>query len=353
LNNLKNQEYRNNEEALYNLIDYIMANGREVGPRGLRTKEAKTPLCFTVMNPTERVMSFRHIGCSPLYQYVEGLWMLLGEENPARLLEYSKFPSRFINEETGNLDGAYGMRMRHVGPLQRTSVADEHIDQLQQAYIRLVNDPESRRATIILSNPLFDWNNSSLDIPCTQTMLFTIRDGALNMTATMRSMDLIRGFPNDLAEFQWFQEIMAGWLNIPVGTYTHFINSLHIYDTEWKFAKETLEYEKEYRLYNCVKPLYCRMDYGHFTELLGILGRLECDIIANPQAVEQEVKNTTSLRSQILQQSPEFYQRLVRVLIANRYHKIGWIDDAQRLVSHAKTDLEYYYSQRWHSAEEE
>ena len=354
---LGNVEYKNNEDALVQLIKYILDTGREVGPRGLKTLEAKTPLCFTIKNPLERVLSFKHIGCNPVYPYIEGLWMLLGEENPARLLDYSKFPSRFINTDTGNLDGAYGMRMRKVGPVQRDEgMEDEgckYVDQMQIAYLRLLKDRDSRRSTIILSNPMFDWNDNALDIPCTQTMIFTIRNGALNMSVTMRSMDLIRGFPNDVAEFQWFQEIIAGWLNIPVGTYTHFINSLHIYQTEWKFAKEVLQYENDYRLYDHVTPIDCRMSYGEFNQLLDILGTMERDIVANPQAIEKELKDNSSFRMSIVSSAPKFYTKLLNVILANRYFKIGWLDDAKYLVKDASTDLEWYYSQRWNAHADE
>jgi thymidylate synthase len=50
------------------------------------------------------------------------------------------------------------------------------------------------------------------------------------MHTTMRSQDLWLGFCYDLFTATLLQELLAGWLEVPVGEYHHHVDSLHLYD---------------------------------------------------------------------------------------------------------------------------
>jgi len=48
----------------------------------------------------------------------------------------------------------------------------------------------------------------------------------------MRSNDLWYGFCNDQYCFSMMQQMVADRLNLPVGTYYHFANNLHLYNNK-------------------------------------------------------------------------------------------------------------------------
>ena len=105
----------------------------------------------------------------------------------------------------------------------------------------LTRDKDSRRALVSIFNShqhLFSDNN---DVPCTATLGFRIRDGALNMTVHMRSQDAIYGLGNDLPFFNLCWEIVAIALNIPQGRYHHFVESFHVYERHFNMLN-TIKY---------------------------------------------------------------------------------------------------------------
>jgi thymidylate synthase len=340
----------NNEKVLLELADSILNGGGKISPRGLESRE-RLGVMLAVSSIRHRSIGYRSIGCNPIFPYIEGLWILLGEENPERLLDYSLYPSRFINENISpnlgeafkRLDGAYGPRIRHAGPVQRSPFGgNPTVDQLEIVYRRLRDDPDTRRAVITISNPILDWNDRSLDIPCTQTFQFLIRHNKLYMMTTMRSQDLIKGFPNDLTEFQWFQEILAGWLNIEVGPYAHFVGSLHIYETEYKATLDMLKDENSFSMYSGIIPLDARVNKLEFKGILNTL-----DLIERKSVTDAPTALSIYHGLDHVSRWPEFYQRLAKVIIAVNLTKQGEIKLAKRLVSNKKTELEYYYWNRW------
>jgi thymidylate synthase len=63
--------------------------------------------------------------------------------------------------------------------------------------------------------------------------MLKVRNAALEWTQVMRSNDIFRGLPYNFVQFTTMQEIMAGWLNLKVGSYNHFSDSLHIYERDF------------------------------------------------------------------------------------------------------------------------
>lgn len=52
------------------------------------------------------------------------------------------------------------------------------------------------------------------------------------MKVMMRSNDVVLGFTNDLFTFTMFQEYVSSQTGIPLGTYSHFASSFHIYERD-------------------------------------------------------------------------------------------------------------------------
>ncbi len=85
----------------------------------------------------------------------------------------------------------------------------------------------SRRATIAIKKNDFD--NTIIDPPCMQLMMFNIRDEKLHMTVVFRSNDAVRAHYMNAFALIRFQEMIADRLKVEVGSYTHIAESFHAY----------------------------------------------------------------------------------------------------------------------------
>ncbi|MNV75159.1 thymidylate synthase [compost metagenome] len=56
-----------------------------------------------------------------------------------------------------------------------------------------------------------------------------IRNEKLHLYTCMRSNDAYKGLPHDVFSFTMLQELAARKLEIPIGEYSHYVTSLHIY----------------------------------------------------------------------------------------------------------------------------
>lgn len=97
----------------------------------------------------------------------------------------------------------------------------------------LTRDTQSRRAVISIRDNDIDENMD--DCPCMQHMHFLIRDCKLDLKVLFRSNDLCRAFFFNSFALIRLQEIIAENLNLPVGTYTHTANSMHVYPVSYEF----------------------------------------------------------------------------------------------------------------------
>jgi len=333
---------RNSAELWFEAIDLVLDIGKSIG----NTKRLSQPIGFSIFKPRERLISFSHGGSNPIYPYIEAMWILAGYEEPDMVMHYNRFPMQFVNEHTRVLDGAYGPRL--VGDDKKDTVDEmKYPNQLMTCAERLRENSDSRRAVCTISNPAVDWDNASLDIPCTMTYQFLVRDGKLDMITNMRSNDLIKGFPNDTMEFQWIQEIMAGLVGCDLGTYYHIVGSLHIYDSDINIAKEIMKYDQNRpNLYKTVKPLDARLDVPTYNKAFKVLLRFERKY---REKTDEQVND--KYRELILGQASnaygEFYSRLLRCIMAYNLNKAGYLEEAYNLISDGKTDIEYILKNRW------
>lgn len=100
----------------------------------------------------------------------------------------------------------------------------------------LVADKDTRQALLRFSLPEHQWVGNR-DQTCTLHGLFLIREDKLHLTINMRSNDLTLGLVYDLP---WFislmyrmrEELLETYPDLQIGTYTHQVASLHIYDRD-------------------------------------------------------------------------------------------------------------------------
>jgi thymidylate synthase len=137
---------------------------------------------------------------------------------------------RYRNESADGvtLDGAYGPRL--FGDER-----DGH-NQMEQVVRVLAQKPGSRRAVLqVFSGSDIARTPRQVDVPCTCTLQFLLRNGALHLVVYMRSSDVVYGLVHDTFAFTMLQEYMANRLsaaagrNVALGKYVHIAGSLHYY----------------------------------------------------------------------------------------------------------------------------
>jgi thymidylate synthase len=102
-------------------------------------------------------------------------------------------------------------------------------------------DASSRRAVLNLSEPDYVLDPALRDVACASTLQFLIRDGRLHAVVNMRSNDAVWGLPYDIFLFSMLQELLASDLGLPLGSYFHFVGSLHLYERHFDLARRVLE----------------------------------------------------------------------------------------------------------------
>lgn len=178
---------------------------------------------ISIEDPKQKWIYNRIPPMSLAFALAELIWIMNGE-NDAKVIN---FWNPVLKKYAGNdaaYYGAYGKRIR----------SQFGFDQLEKAYQALQNVPESRQVVIQIYDtrtdfPIENGKPRAEDIPCNICSLLKVRNNKLEWTQIMRSNDVLLGLPYNFIQFTGLQEIMAGWLEIQVGTYNHYSDSLHLY----------------------------------------------------------------------------------------------------------------------------
>lgn len=160
------------------------------------------------------------------YALAELVWIMNGENRS----DVINFWNPKLKKFAGNgsfYHGAYGKRIRsHYG-----------FDQLEKTFYALQNVPESRQVVIQIYDtkedfPIENGQPRDEDIPCNICSMLKVRQGKLEWSQIMRSNDVLFGMPYDFIQFTSMQEILAGWLDLDIGSYSHYSDSLHLYQRD-------------------------------------------------------------------------------------------------------------------------
>jgi thymidylate synthase len=203
-------------------------NGQEVGPRGQLTRE----VCdyAIVLNMADSPLtSFKARNLNLKYAKQEFLWYLRADKFDRSIEKYATMWQK-IRQPDGSYFSNYG---QYIFPRQYQYVLE-----------CLTKDVNSRRASIVLLKPdhLFHDNK---DVVCTYAINFRIRNGQLDMTVMMRSNDIIFGMTNDVFCFSMLYRMvlkaLSKEISCAVGTYTHFVNSLHVYERHFPMIEQLVK----------------------------------------------------------------------------------------------------------------
>lgn len=222
-------KYANASHALVSLASEIMSRGDLVEVRGQLTRELRHH-SFSLSNPLDRSVVVNGRRNNIFATIAESMWVIAGRNDLAFLKAYVPRAVQFSDDSVSWRAG-YGPRLRSW----------KGIDQIAAVRDLLLADSTSRRAVISLWDPTVDFLPSK-DIPCTNWLSFTLRDGLLEMAVAIRSNDLIWGF-SGINSFEWslLQEMLAFWLDASVGQIHFFASSLHIYERHFQRIDNIVE----------------------------------------------------------------------------------------------------------------
>jgi len=211
-------------------IGDIVALGKEVKPRDLTCLELTNhqfvaPMTHPIITLINRKLSYR-------FMAAEAAWMLSGDNRVSSISKYCKAIYKFSDDGIFFF-GAYGPKI---------------IDQISYAADCLRNDIHSRQAVINIwrENP-----RPSKDVPCTLSLQFLIRDGAIHTIATMRSQDVWLGLPYDFFNFTAVTSAVALMLREAyypkLGKLSINAGSRHLYCTNLEAARSMFKDPDERR----------------------------------------------------------------------------------------------------------
>jgi len=102
----------------------------------------------------------------------------------------------------------------------------DHIDKVIE---ELQIHPHSRQLYLPVWGSIDETRRGERRVPCSLGYWLRQRDGKLNLTYMMRSCDLFTHYANDVALATMLLHHVANETEYEVGTFTHFIGSLHVY----------------------------------------------------------------------------------------------------------------------------
>ena len=200
--------------------------GRHVESRGTKQKEVLFFNCV-ITDPSALSIEVPARKFKPDYAIAEWCWYLSRSPKVKNMANIWLQ----IQDDNGECESNYGCYLFR--------------GQWQWVQEELLNDKDSRRATIVINQPYHKGKNKK-DYPCTQYLHFFIRNNKLHLGVNMRSNDAIFGFCNDVFTFCMFQQLMLNDLNsklehkIELGDYHHNAGSFHIYEHHYPMMKKIL-----------------------------------------------------------------------------------------------------------------
>lgn len=219
-------------QALEAATNYVLNQGSEISPRGMKTYEVLNAN-LEIKKPWHIPLMLENRELRQSIGAMEALQLTGQISVPELMVDTSKVFKNFLDD--GIFHGAYGPRI---------------YGNLAKIVHQLKKDDSSRQAILTIYNSDKDLFVESRDIPCTLTLQYFIRENKLFARTSMRSNDLYLGMPYDFVQFIALQGAIARALDIEMGTYSHTVGSLHIYEQhlrEAEFIKATRIAEMPYK----------------------------------------------------------------------------------------------------------
>jgi len=171
------------------------------------------------------------MGVNDLLDYVNGVKqgiMKSDQFNP----EEDSYTNRLISYQD-----SYGDGPREENNHRNSEIG---INQIEYVIEELKRAGYSKKAQAILWNPKIDPGRNK-DSPDLIRLWFRIVEDHLNMNLYMCSNDLFKANFSNMLAFYSVQQYIADKLDIPIGSYCHIVDSLHINGAYYEEVKTTLK----------------------------------------------------------------------------------------------------------------
>lgn len=225
------EAFRSLDELQRWAFEHLLAQGSQVSPRGLSTVEL-SPVELSLVNPRRRLLTSGARKWNLPLAVGEFCWHVSASNELSFIRYYSSRWSEFTDDELTIRGSCYGYRL-----FQSQGSAPS---QWKVAQSLLKRDPMSRRAVLLMAQPLSMDDMEAKDVACSSSLQFLVRNGRVDAILHMRSNDAYWGLPYDVFFFTMLQELFATELGLELGTYHHSVGSLHLYSRHVESARKVL-----------------------------------------------------------------------------------------------------------------
>jgi len=236
-------------EVYREALDMLVNNASyESSPRGLKVKECLN-VQLVIEDPYQNLFENSFRGIPQRYLKDELLLYFSGRNDAAGFVKASKFWDK-IKTNDAKINSAYGNLIFSIKDAIFENIEEckwHTMSQWDWAKYSLVNDSDTRQAIIHFNRTDHQYTTNK-DFVCTMYGIFHIRENKLHFSIFMRSQDIRKGTQFDIPFFTLLQQEMLQSLkmypkyeNLEMGTYTHFLNSLHIYEPDFEIAENMLK----------------------------------------------------------------------------------------------------------------
>lgn len=257
----------NLNEAFVALCKALVHEGIEVTRRGFKCREIPSAVLVEITNPVDRYVRIPERKWNKTLGWVESLWLARGDNSLEMPAAYVKNLMNF-SDDGEHMRAGYGPRIRRFGDnfgCMNTSegviyrqyrdgtigVGQDRTDQLRFVIEKFKQDIDTREAVIAIADPVADDFNAqdsgidgkarilrTKDTPCTRSIHFMIVNGKMNCYVDFRSNDIVWGFSAvNVFNFTLMQEYVAAMVGVPVGSYFHKADNLHVYENFYSLVK--------------------------------------------------------------------------------------------------------------------
>lgn len=327
-------------EAYPSVVAAVLDAGEDANPRGTKTREC-SPAIIEIRDTRNPLITSFGRPVNVAFALAEVLWILGGRDD---LWFLHKFNGQIQNysDDGVRFNAAYGRRMRGLYGQ----------DQLLNLVETLREDPDSRQAVIGLWDPNADRNftifpdgdsggpHVTKDRACNVIGHAMIRDGRLNWYQHLRSNDALWGVPYNWMQWLHVQRFAADRLGVPVGSYFHMADSLHVYDHQYDESRLISDFD----LFQVMNE---SCDVGGLTD--AVLNQLL-------REVEALIRTPTS-ESAVGPEVPWYWLQALGIIRAHLLYNAGEDEAAMEQMSSllsrpmAVAHLRFMYYWRWHKDE--
>jgi thymidylate synthase len=241
------------QHAVINALEHVNTWGVLSSPRGQSTYEALGAQ-IRIEFPSEFIYDIEGRDLKPAIGILEGLQLIAQTSLPSVMTSHFNVFSRWTDGSV--FDGAYGVRAHGM---------------IRRIVEQITSDRDTRQAVITIYDANRDLGAKSSDVPCTLSLQFILRKDALHMVTTMRSNDVWRGLPYDLMQFIMLQYVIADHFEVDLGTYTHNVGSLHLYESDLEGVDRVLSQDKLGESLDMPRKLFSGQTYADFVRRAELL----------------------------------------------------------------------------------